>query len=48
VDPARDPYERAYAEALHARRKRSALTGGALGTAALVATATAIWAIYYY
>jgi hypothetical protein len=43
-----DAYERAYAEALHARRKRSALTGGALGTAALVATATAIWAVYYY
>lgn len=43
-----DAYERAYAEALVARRKRSALTGGALGTAALVATATAIWAVYYY
>jgi hypothetical protein len=43
-----DAYERAYADALLARRKRSALTGGAIGTAALVATATAIWAVYYY
>lgn len=41
-------YQRAYAEALHARRKRSALTGGAIGTAALAATLTAIWAAYYY
>jgi hypothetical protein len=39
-------YQRAYAEALHARRKRSALTGGAIGTAALAATAAAIWAIH--
>lgn len=43
-----DAYERAYAEALLARRKRSALTGGALGTAALAATLTAIWVGYYY
>jgi hypothetical protein len=41
-------YQRAYAETLLARRKRSALTGGALGTAALAATVTAIWAIYYF
>jgi hypothetical protein len=41
-------YQRAYAETLLARRKRSALTGGALGTAALAATVTAIWAVYYY
>jgi hypothetical protein len=41
-------YQRAYAEALHARRKRSALTGGAIGTAALAATAAVIWAVYYY
>lgn len=41
-------YQQAYAEALHARRKRSALTGGAIGTAALAATVTAIWAVYYY
>jgi hypothetical protein len=39
-------YQRAYAEALHARRKRSALTGGVIGTAALAATLTAIWAVY--
>jgi hypothetical protein len=43
-----DAYQRAYAEELLARRKRSALTGGAIGTAALVATLTAIWAVYYY
>lgn len=41
-------YEEAYAEALRARRKRSALRGGIIGTAALVATATVAWAIYYY
>lgn len=41
-------YQRAYAETLHARRKRSARNGGIFGTAALVATATAIWAVYYY
>lgn len=41
-------YQQAYAETLHARRKRSALTGGAIGTAALAATVTAIWAVYYY
>jgi hypothetical protein len=43
-----DAFERAYAETLLARRKRSALTGGAIGTAALAATLTAIWAVYYY
>lgn len=43
-----DAFERSYAEALLARRKRSALTGGAIGTAALVATLTAVWAVYYY
>jgi hypothetical protein len=43
-----DAYQRAYAEELLARRKRSALTGGAIGTAALAATLTAIWARYYY
>jgi hypothetical protein len=32
---------------LLARRKRSALTGGALGTAALAAVATTVWAVYY-
>jgi hypothetical protein len=41
-------YQRAYADELLARRKRSALTGGAIGTAALAATLTAIWARYYY
>jgi hypothetical protein len=41
-------YERAFAEELLRRRKRSALTGGAIGTAALAATLTAIWAVYYY
>jgi hypothetical protein len=41
-------YQDAYAEALRARRKRSALAGGVLGTAALAATVTTIWAIYYY
>lgn len=41
-------YQQAYAQTLHARRKRSALTGGAIGTAALAATLTAIWAAYYY
>lgn len=40
--------EEAYAEALLERRKRSALRGGILGTAGLVATATVIWAVYYY
>jgi len=43
-----DAFERAYAEALLERRKRSALRGGVLGTAALVATATVVWAVYYY
>jgi len=43
-----DAFERSYAEALLDRRKRSALRGGILGTAALVATATTIWAVYYY
>ena len=43
-----EAFERAYAEELWARRKRSALTGGAIGTAALAATLTAIWAVYYY
>jgi hypothetical protein len=43
-----EAYERAYAEELWARRKRSALTGGAIGTAALAATLTAVWAVYYY
>jgi hypothetical protein len=43
-----DAYQRAYAHALLERRKQSALRGGIIGTAALVATATTIWAIYYY
>jgi hypothetical protein len=43
-----EAFEQAYAQALLDRRKRSALRGGILGTAALAATATAIWAIYYY
>jgi hypothetical protein len=43
-----EAYERAFAEALLSRRKRSAIRGGAIGTAALVATVTTIWAIYYY
>jgi hypothetical protein len=43
-----DAFERAYAEALLERRKRSALRGGIIGTAALAATLTTIWAIYYY
>jgi hypothetical protein len=43
-----DAFEQAYAEALLDRRKRSALKGGILGTAALAATATVIWALYYY
>lgn len=43
-----DAYERAYAEALLERRKKSALRGGLIGTAALAATLTAIWAVYYY
>lgn len=43
-----DAYERAFAETLLQRRKRSALKGGAIGTAALVATLTGIWAVYYY
>jgi hypothetical protein len=41
-------YQDAYAESLLARRKRSALTGGALGTAGLVAVLTTFWAVYYY
>lgn len=43
-----EAFEQAYAEALLERRKRSALRGGLLGTAGLVATATVIWAVYYY
>jgi hypothetical protein len=43
-----DAFEQAYAEALLDRRKRSALRGGLLGTAGLAATATVIWAVYYY
>jgi hypothetical protein len=43
-----DAFQRSYAETLLARRKRSALTGGALGTAALAAIATTVWAVYYY
>jgi hypothetical protein len=43
-----EAFEQAYAEALLERRKRSALRGGLLGTAGLVATASVIWAIYYY
>jgi hypothetical protein len=43
-----EAYEAAYAQELLARRKRSALTGGAIGTAALAATLAAIWAVYYY
>jgi hypothetical protein len=43
-----EAFEQAYAEALLERRKRSALRGGILGTAGLAATATAIWAVYYY
>jgi hypothetical protein len=43
-----DAFEQAYAEALLDRRKRSALRGGIIGTAGLVATATIIWAVYYY
>jgi hypothetical protein len=41
-------YEDAFAEALLERRKKSALRGGIIGTAALAATVTAIWAVYYY
>lgn len=41
-------YEEAFATALRERRKRSALVGGALGTAALAAVATTVWAVYYY
>jgi hypothetical protein len=43
-----EAFEQAYAEALLDRRKRSALRGGIIGTAGLVATATVIWAVYYY
>jgi hypothetical protein len=43
-----EAFERAYAGSLLARRKQSALRGGILGTAGLVATATVVWAIYYY
>jgi hypothetical protein len=43
-----DTYQRSFAEALHARRKRAALTGGIIGTAALGVTLGAIWAAYYY
>ncbi|HEV2132196.1 MAG TPA: hypothetical protein VGR27_13870 [Longimicrobiaceae bacterium] len=41
-------YEQSYAETLHARRKRSALVGGAFGTATLGAVLLAVWATYYY
>jgi hypothetical protein len=41
-------YQDAYAESLRARRKRAAVTGGVLGTAALAAVVTTVWAIYYY
>lgn len=41
-------YEQSYAETLHARRKRSALVGGAFGTATLGAVLLAVWANYYY
>lgn len=41
-------FEDAYASTLRSRRKRSALVGGAIGTAALAAVATTIWAVYYY
>lgn len=41
-------YEEAFAETLRARRKRSALVGGAFGTATLGAVLFAIWADYYY
>jgi hypothetical protein len=41
-------FEQAYAQALLDRRKRSALRGGILGTAGLVAAATAIWAVNHY
>jgi hypothetical protein len=43
-----DAYQASYAQALHARRKRAALRGGIIGTAALVVTAGTIWAVYYY
>ena len=43
-----DTYQRSYAETLHARRKRAALTGGIIGTAALGVALGAIWATYYY
>lgn len=43
-----DTYQRSYAETLHARRKRAALTGGIIGTAALGVALGAIWAAYYY
>jgi hypothetical protein len=43
-----EAFEQAYAQSLLERRKRSALRGGILGTAGLVATATVIWAVYYY
>lgn len=41
-------YEQAYAETLRARRKRSALIGGGLGTATLGAGLFALWLNYYY
>jgi hypothetical protein len=43
-----ESFQRAYAETLLTRRKRSALTGGAIGTAALAAVVTTVWAVYYY
>jgi hypothetical protein len=43
-----EAFQRSYAETLMARRKRSALTGGAIGTAALAAIITTVWAVYYY
>ncbi len=41
-------YVRSYGEVLRARRKRSALVGGALGTATMGALLLAVWANYYY
>jgi hypothetical protein len=41
-------YEAAFADKLRDRRERATIVGGALGTAALAAVATTIWAVYYY
>jgi hypothetical protein len=43
-----EAYQRSYAQTLHERRRKAALKGGIIGTAALAVTATAIWAVYYY